>query len=47
MKIIVNGIEQENPCKKEKLDKHFTPAEIKKIVQDKQKEVKEKEENAG
>jgi hypothetical protein len=45
MKIIVNGVEQEIPCKKEKLDRHFTPAEIKKMVQDKQKEVKEKAEN--
>ena len=30
MKLIVNGQEQETPCKKVKLDEHFTPNEIKK-----------------
>ena len=44
MKLIVNGVEQESPCKKVKLDQHLTPAEIKKLVQDKQKEIKSQEE---
>ena len=43
-KIIVNGVEQETPCKKVRLDKELTPEQIKKLVQDKQKELKEKEE---
>ena len=43
-KIIVNGVEVSQPCKKVKLDQHLTPSEIKKLVQDKQKEIKEQEE---
>lgn len=39
IKIVVNGVEQETPCKKVKLPQHKTPEEIKLIIQQKQKEL--------
>lgn len=44
IKIVVNGVKQESPCKKVKLPQHKTPAEITKLIQEKQKELSSQKE---